>query len=93
MATYAVMGGNTVGNVIVADDPQDASNVMGAQLIEYTAENPAGIGWTYDEETGRFTPPEPVAPVDAATQKLLDAGLTQDEIDALVAQVANPPVE
>ena len=93
MATYAVMGGNTVSNVIVADDPQDASNVMGAPLIEYTAENPAGIGWTYDEETGRFTPPEPVAPVDAATQKLLDAGLTQDEIDALVAQVANPPVE
>jgi len=87
------MGGNTVSNVIVADDPQDASNALGAQLIEYTSENPAGIGWTYDEETGRFTAPEPVEPVDSATQKLLDAGLTQDEIDALVAQVANPTVE
>jgi hypothetical protein len=86
MATYAVMGGNTVSNVIVADDPQDASNVLGAQLIEYTSENPAGIGWTYDEETGRFTPPEPEAPINAATQKLLDAGLTQEEIDALIKQ-------
>jgi hypothetical protein len=88
MATYAVMGGNTVSNVIVADDPQDASNVLGAKLIEYTDENPAGIGWIYNEEAGRFTPPEPVAPVDSATQKLLDAGLTQEEINALVAQAS-----
>jgi hypothetical protein len=88
MGTYAVMGGNTVSNVIVADDPQDASNVMGAQLIEYTSENPAGIGWTYDEETGKFTPPEPVPPIDSATQKLIDAGLTQEEIDALINQAS-----
>jgi hypothetical protein len=89
MATYAVMGGNTVSNVIVADDPQDASNALGAKLIEYTPENPAGIGWTYDEETGRFSQPEPAEPVDAATQKLLDAGLTQEEIQALIAQASN----
>lgn len=93
MGTYAVISGNIVNNVIVADDPIDASNALGAQLIEYTSDNPAGIGWTYDEETKRFTAPEPVAPLDSATQKLIDMGLTQEEIDALVAQVANPPVE
>jgi hypothetical protein len=58
MATYAVMSGNTVTNIIVADNKEEASMVMGAELIEYTSENPAGIDWTYDEETGRFTAPE-----------------------------------
>lgn len=58
MATYAVMGGTQVTQVIVADDPQDAANAIGAPLIEYTDENPAGIGWTYDEATGKFNPPE-----------------------------------
>lgn len=85
MATYAVMSGNAVSNVIVADDPQDASNVLGARLIEYTSENPAGIGWTYDEETERFSPPviEEVSPQEAAKQKLIALGLTEEEIAAL----------
>jgi hypothetical protein len=85
MATYAVMSGTSVSNVIVADDPQDASKVLGAELIEYTPENPAGIGWVYDQETGRFTPPviEEVTPQEAATQKLLALGLTEEEIEAL----------
>jgi len=58
MATYAVMSGNTVSNIIVADNKEEASMVMGAELIEYTSENPAGIDWTYDQETGKFNPPE-----------------------------------
>jgi len=58
MATYAVMSGNTVSNIIVADNKEEASMVMGAELIEYTSENPAGIDWTYDEAIGRFIPPE-----------------------------------
>jgi hypothetical protein len=57
MATYAVMSSNTVTNIIVADNKEEASMIMGAELIEYTADNPAGIDWTYDQETGRFTPP------------------------------------
>jgi hypothetical protein len=55
MATFAIMGGNVVSNVIVADTLEDAQ-VLGT-AIEYTTENPAGIGWTYDESTGRFTAP------------------------------------
>ena len=55
MATFAIMGGNQVTNVIVADTLGDAQ-LLGT-AIEYTTENPAGIGWTYDESTGRFSEP------------------------------------
>lgn len=57
MATYAMMSGNTVSNVIVADIKEDTELVLGCTLIEYTPENPAGIGWTYDEATGKFSAP------------------------------------
>ena len=57
MATFAMMGGNTVSNVIVADDKEEAEKALGCTLIEYTAENPAGIGWSYDPETGKFEAP------------------------------------
>jgi hypothetical protein len=55
MATFAVMGGNFVTNVIVADTLEEAS-VLG-QCIEYTKDNPAGIGMVYDEATGTFSLP------------------------------------
>lgn len=86
MGTYAVMSGNTVSNVIVTDDVEDASNALHVTLIEYTSENPAGIGWTYDQETGKFVQPEPVEidPIQEANDKLIAAGLSQDEINALI---------
>ncbi|CAB4166907.1 hypothetical protein UFOVP964_6 [uncultured Caudovirales phage] len=55
MATYAVLSGNQVSNIIVAETIEDAS-VVGT-VVEYTIENPAGIGWSYDEATGTFLPP------------------------------------
>lgn len=55
MATFAVMTGNMVSNVIVADDKHDAEQALNVTLIEYTPENPAGIGWTYED--GKFSPP------------------------------------
>ena len=54
MATYAVISGNTVTNVIVADTQADAELATGATCVEYTNSNPAGIGWTWDGTT--FTP-------------------------------------
>ena len=57
MATFAMMGGNTVSNVIVADDKEATEAALNCTLIEYTPENPAGIGWSYDETTGKFTAP------------------------------------
>lgn len=64
MATYAMMSGNTVDNIIVADDKEATEKALGCVLIEYTDDNPAGIGWTYDPETGKFSAPvveEPAA--------------------------------
>jgi uncharacterized protein YbjT (DUF2867 family) len=57
MATYAMMSGNTVSNIIMADDKEATEAALNCVLIEYTAENPAGIGWTYDSETNTFIEP------------------------------------
>lgn len=57
MATYAMMAGNSVSNIIVADDKEATEAALGCTLIEFTPENPAGIGWTYDPETGKFVAP------------------------------------
>lgn len=60
MGTFAQMAGNMVSNVVVADDKKNAEIALNCVLIEYTPENPAGIGWVYDDTTGRFTPPSMV---------------------------------
>lgn len=57
MATYALLNGNTVDNVIVADDKAACEEALRCVLVEITDENPAGMGWSYDPDTGRFTPP------------------------------------
>ena len=57
MATFAMMSGNSVINVIIADDKEATEAALNCKLIEYTPENPAGIGWTYDESTGKFSAP------------------------------------
>ena len=61
-----MMGGNVVSNIIMADDKEATEAALHCTLIEFTPENPAGIGWTYDPETGKFNPPatdEPEGPV------------------------------
>ena len=57
MATYALMSGNTVSNIIMADDKESTEQALNCILIEYTEENPASIGWTYDESTRTFIRP------------------------------------
>ena len=56
MATFAMMSGNTVSNVIVADDKEATEAALNCVLVEYTPENPAGIGWIMDED-GKFHAP------------------------------------
>lgn len=51
-----MMSGNTVSNVIVADDKEATEAALNCTLIEVTSENPAGTGYTYNEETGKFEP-------------------------------------
>ena len=55
MANYAVIKDGIVDNVIVADTKEIAEIVTGLTCIEYTEENPAGIGWSYDG--AEFTAP------------------------------------
>lgn len=57
--TAALMSGDYVENIIVVDDIEQSSKDLGRELIEYTAENPAGIGWTYDRNTKKFVAPTP----------------------------------
>jgi hypothetical protein len=58
MANFAVLIDDVVSNIIVADSKEIAEEVTTRTCIEYTDENPAGIGWTYNPETGTFSPPE-----------------------------------
>lgn len=57
MGTYAVMSGNVVSNIIVADNKEDAETSLGVVLVEFTPEKPSGIGWIYDEEKDSFSDP------------------------------------
>jgi hypothetical protein len=57
MPTFAMMNGNTVENIIMADNKEETEAALRCTLVELTAENPAGIGWSYDPETGTFSAP------------------------------------
>ena len=89
MATYAMMNGNVVSTVIVADNKEQCEAELGVVLIEYTPENPAGIGSFYDETTGKFVAPAPVDPVVTANDKLIAAGLSEEDIAALIQEASN----
>ena len=59
MATYAEINTeNIVINVIVAD-AEFVATQTNKTYVEYTDENPAGIDYTYDPDTGLFTAPLP----------------------------------
>lgn len=51
MANYAVMNGDIVGNIIVADSKEIAETVTELTCIEYTDENPAFIGSRFNGTT------------------------------------------
>lgn len=54
--TFAILSGNIVANVIVAESKEIAESIVGS-VIEYDDKNPASIGWEYDETTGKFSAP------------------------------------
>ena len=57
MANYAVLSGEAVTNIIVADTLEIAEGATGQTCVEYTDSNPAGIGWTYDAANNTFIAP------------------------------------
>ena len=56
MAIYAVLSGDSVANVIVADTQNIAEEVTGAECVKSNNDFPAGIGHTYDRKWGVFVP-------------------------------------
>lgn len=59
MAIYAMMAGNTVENIIVADDKEATEQALRCVLIEITEGKPAGIGYTFNEARESFIEPKP----------------------------------
>lgn len=49
MATFAVLNGASVINIIVAESQEIAESIIGLPCIEYTDE-PVGIGWSYVDD-------------------------------------------
>lgn len=56
LKTIAVLDGNKVTNIIVNEDVESAEASLGQKCIEYTLENPAAIGYTWDGK--KFIAPE-----------------------------------
>jgi hypothetical protein len=54
MTTFAILENNVVINVIVADSKTIAEEATGLIAIEYTEENPAKIGQTYNQTNNTF---------------------------------------
>lgn len=52
--------GNSVSNIIVADDKDATESALNCTLVAITSETPAGIGWTYDGATFIAPPLEEV---------------------------------
>lgn len=88
MATFAMMNGSTVDNIIVADDKEATEAALRCTLIEITPENPVGIGWAYDAETSRFNSPPPAPVVEGLDEKkkalIEKLGLTEEELNLLL---------
>lgn len=52
---FATIHNGIVQNIIVANSKEIAEQITGLTCIEYTDENPAAIGWSYDG--AEFTAP------------------------------------
>jgi hypothetical protein len=48
MATYAVIKDGKVTNTIIAESKEVAESVVGSTCVEYTEENPVGVGYLYN---------------------------------------------
>jgi hypothetical protein len=61
MSNYARLDeNNVVINIECAEPEWVAEQPDPSIFVAYTDENPAGIGYTYDEELDEFVAPEPV---------------------------------
>ena len=57
MNKYFMINGNKIESIIVSDDKEATEEALRCTRVEFTPENPAGIGWWYNDD-GTFTPPQ-----------------------------------
>ncbi len=55
----AIIENGIVVNTIVCESIELAESITGLTAVEYTAEDPAGIDWTYNSTTEEFRSPQP----------------------------------
>lgn len=55
----AIIENGIVVNTIICESIELAESITGLTAVEYTDEDPAGIGWTYNSTTGEFRSPQP----------------------------------
>lgn len=55
----AIIENGIVVNTIICESVELAESLIGLTAVEYTVENPAGIGWTYNSTSHVFTSPTP----------------------------------
>jgi hypothetical protein len=72
MANYAMVNGNTVSNIIAADDKEATEAVLRCTLIEITPENPIGTGWTLVDGVWEAPPIIEVLPVEETEEIVND---------------------
>lgn len=67
MATFAILRNNIVENIIIADDVETAKALTGLDAVEYTEENPARIGDSFDAINNIFVFSESIIDVEEVT--------------------------
>ncbi len=75
----AIIENGIVVNTIVCESIELAESITGLTAVEYTAEDPAGIDWTYNSTTGKFRSPQ-----------LFPSWIYNEEIKQWEAPVAYP---
>lgn len=55
----AIIEDNIVVNIILCESIELAESITGLTAIEYTDENLAQVGWTYNNITNKFRSPQP----------------------------------
>jgi hypothetical protein len=82
MANYAVTHNGLIENTIVADSKEIAEELTGKECLEYTEENPLGIGWTWNESANAWVQPSPFASwVLNLTTKIWEAPVPMPEVE------------
>ena len=76
---YAVIDGNIISNVVVAESLEHAESTTGKECFEITSENPAEVGWEYDTVSNKCIVPKTYVTIEGILYYV------DQELDQLVA--------